>query len=203
MDLYIKSYAGSADEELLLQTGHDLLAESWSSDGRYLAYYSSGVPGTGSDIWVLPLSGDRKPIPFLQTEFLEEDPQFSPDGRWIAYTSNESGREEVYVAPFPGPGRKWRISTAGGSEPRWRKDEREIYYLAEDNRITAVAVGQHGSTFEVGAATPLFVIRSQREGTIYRVSPDGRRFLVNTDVEEERPSPLTLVVNWTADLGKK
>ncbi len=202
-DLYIKSYAGSADEELFLETEHDQFPESWSSDGRYVAYQSRGVPGTVSDIWVLPLSGDRKPIPFLQTRFLERHAQFSPDGHWIAYISDESGRDEVYVAPFPVPGRKWQISNAGGIRPYWRQDGREIYYLAEDNRITAVDVGQQGATFEVGAAKPLFVIRPQRPGTIYRVSPEGQRFLVNTAVEEERPTPLTLVVNWTADLKQK
>ncbi|HET6373545.1 MAG TPA: hypothetical protein VFG76_09570, partial [Candidatus Polarisedimenticolia bacterium] len=202
-DLYIKSYAGSADEELLFQDEYDQLPESWSTDGRYVAYFSRGVPGTNSDLWVLPLSGDNKPISFLQTEFREVDPQFSPDGRWIAYTSDESGgRDEVYVAPFPGPGRRRQISTQGGSKARWRQDGREIYFLAPDNKINAVEVSQQGSTFEVGAATPLFAIRP-RQGIIYRVSPDGQRFLVNTLVEEERPSPLTLVVNWTADMKRK
>ena len=203
-DLYVKSYTGSADEDPLLQEPYDQLPESWSTDGRYLAYYNRGVPGTKSDIWVLPLFGDRKPIPFLQTEFREVDPQFSPDGRWIAYTSDESGgRDEVYVAPFPGPGRMRQISTLGGSKPRWRRDGREIYYLARDGRIMAVEVNQQGSTFEVGAETPLFTIRTQRLGSIYQVTPDGQRFLVNVAVEEEHPSPLTLVMNWTADLKRK
>jgi len=112
-------------------------------------------------------------------------------------------RDEVYVAPFPGPGRKWQISIAGGMSPHWRQDGREVYYLAEDNRLIAVEVGQQGSTFEVGGASPLFAIRSSRLGTTYRASPDGRRFLVKTPVEEERPSPLTIVLNWTADLKRK
>jgi len=199
-DLYSKSYGASAEEELLLEAEHDQLAESWSTDGRYVTYTSRGVPGTKSDIWVLPLSGEKKPIPFLQTEFREVEPQFSPDGRWIAYTSDESGgRNEVYVAPFPGPGRKLQISAAGGSTPRWRQDGRELCYLAQDNTITAVEVDQQGTTFEVGATKPLFSIHP-RPGTIYRVVPDGQRFLVNTVFEEERPSPLTLVVNWTADI---
>ncbi len=204
-DLYVKSYAGSADEELLLEADYDQFPESWSANGQYLAYTNRGVPGTNSDIWVLPLSGDRKPIPFLQTEFRELGPQFSPDGRWIAYTSDESGgRDEVYVAPFPGPGRKVQISTAGGTAARWRQDGHEIFYLASDNKITAAQVVQQGPTFEVGAVKPLFAIRTGgRLGTIYRASPDGQRFLVNTSLEEERPSPLTLVVNWTADIKKK
>ena len=202
-DMYVKSFAGSGNEELLLKAEHDELPESWSLDNRYIAYTSRGVPGTLEDIRVLPLSGDRKPIPFLNTRFLERDAQFSPDGRWMAYISDESGRDEVYVAPFPGPGRKWQISRAGGIRPRWRQDGREIYYLAEDNRITAVEVGQQGSTFEVGAARPLFTIRPQRPGSIYRVSPDGQRFLVNTAIAEEHSSPLTLVVNWTAGLSEE
>jgi len=202
-DLYIKSYTTPGEEELLLQAEYDQVPMSWSPDGQYLAYCNRGVPGTGSDIWVLPLFGDRQPIRFLQTGFLEDGPQFSPDGRWIAYVSNESGRQEVYVAPFPGPGWKLQISTVGGSKPRWRQDGREIYYLAEENRITAVGFGQKGSTFEVGSATPLFPIRTQRLGSVYLVSPDGQRFLVNTEFEEQVSSPLTLVLNWTADLKKK
>ncbi len=147
-------------------------------------------------------SGGRKPTPFLNTRFLERDAQFSPDGRWIAYISDESGRDEVYVAPFPGPGRKWHVSASGGIRPRWRQDGREIYYLTEDNSIVAVEVRQEESTFEVGAAVPLFTIRPQRPGTIFCVTPDGQRFLVNNSVAEEHPSPLSLVVNWAAGMAK-
>ncbi len=202
-DLYVKPYAGSADEEVLFEADHDELVESWSPDGGSLAYTSRGAPGTLEDIWVLPLSGERKPIPFIQTQFLERDAQFSPDGRWIAYASDEAGRSEVYVAPFPGPGRKWQISVAGGIRPRWRQDGREIYYLDEENRINAVEVRQEGATFAVGAVRPLFAIRPQRPGSIYQAFPDGQRFLVNMAVVEEHPAPLTLVVNWTAELKRR
>src|SRR4029077_15422640 len=105
---------------------------SWSPDGRFIMYVSSGS-ATGNDLFVLPLSADRKPVPFLQTKFNEGAGQFSPDGRWVAYQSDESGKYEVYVAPFPGPAGKWQISTAGGTNPRWRRDGTEIFYMAPDD----------------------------------------------------------------------
>jgi eukaryotic-like serine/threonine-protein kinase len=196
-DLYAKSYAGSAAEQPLFEAEQDQFAGNFSTDGRLLVYMNRAVPVTRDDIWVLPLSGERKPIPFLQTPFRERDPQFSPDGRWISYTSDESGRDEVYVAPFPGPGRKWQISSEGGIHPRWRMDGREIYYVTADNRLTAVEVHPEGTSFAVGAATPLFPIRL-RLGTIFNVTPDGQRFLVNNPIVVGQASPMTLVVNWTA-----
>jgi dipeptidyl aminopeptidase/acylaminoacyl peptidase len=200
-DLYVKSFAGSENENVLLGADYDEIPESWSPDGRHLAYVVRG-PATGPDIWILPLAGDSTPIPYVQTSFRDRDPAFSPDGRWIAYVSDESRRDEIYVAPFPGPGRKWQISKGGGVRPRWRGDGREIYYAAADNTITAVEVDQRGTTFEIGSAKPLFSIPPQRFGSIFRATPDGQRFLVNVPIDEERPMPLTLVVNWTADLQR-
>lgn len=209
--IYQKSLAGTRQEEVLLESNVAAFPQSWSSDGRFLAYETRGVPNTVMDIWVLPLVGDpstplgagRKPIPFLQTQFVEFGPRFSPDGRWIAYASLESGRDEVYVAPFSGPGRKWQISTNGGDRPRWRRDGKEIYYLTSDNKIMAVEVGSRGDTFEVGAAKALFETRPQRNGTAYDVTGDGQRFLVNTLLQAQTSAPLTLVVNWPAALKKK
>lgn len=117
---------------------------SFSPDGKYLAYFAQGDPKTGTDIWILPeplgTPGAVKSYPFLRTEFDESNPQFSTDGHWIAYNSNESGKNEVYVAPFPGPGGKWQVSAAGGTSPRWRPDGKELFYLAPDGRLTAAAV---------------------------------------------------------------
>jgi len=128
-DIYQKDAAGVGSEKLLLESNTDKHPTSWSPDGKFILYHRLD-PKTKVDLWVLPLSEGSKPFPFLQTEFTEFSGQFSPDGRWIAYTSDESQRNELYVAPFPGPGAKRRISTLGGQQPRWRADGRELFYLA-------------------------------------------------------------------------
>ena len=160
----------------------------------------------------LPLA--RKPFPFLQTPFNEAQGQFSPDGRWVAYASNESGRNEVYVTPFPGPGSTRQVSSAGGLWPRWNRDGREIFFLAPDGMLMAAAVTVRGATIEADVARPLFDARPRRVRWPYAVSPDGQSFLVNTLVDQTTamsasysvaqwlPTPITLVVNWTAALKK-
>jgi eukaryotic-like serine/threonine-protein kinase len=146
----------------------------------------------------LPLFGDRKPLPFLQTRFNEATGRFFPDGRWIVYGSNESASNEVYVARFPGPGGTWQVSAAGGSGPRWGGDGKEIFYLGLDNKLMAATVNGAGSAFEVGAVRPLFDTRAiTNQRSMYDVSPDGQRFLVNT-LAAAVPAPITLVVNWPA-----
>jgi Tol biopolymer transport system component len=206
-DLYAKPASGPGAEELMFAGPQAESPESWSPDGEFIAYTDQrsflGTGPTGpSDLWVLPLSGDRKPFPFQQTPFSETQARFSPDGRWIAFVSNETRRAEVYVAPFPGPGGKVQVSTAGGNEPRWRRDGREIFYLAASTRLMAASVNGQRATFEVGAARPLFTIRPQRgAGAAYDVTADGQKFLVNAllDIPEQ---PVTLVVNWMADMKK-
>ena len=154
-------------------------------------------------MFVLPITGDRKPFPLPQTQFGEADGRISPDGRWVAYRSNESGRNEIYVAPFPGPGGKWQISTAGGYFPRWRHDGSEIFYLTTDNRLVAASVNGKGAGFEVGAVKPLFATRIVGGGNYqYDVSADGQRFLIDTAPEQATSSPITVVLNWTAGLKK-
>jgi Tol biopolymer transport system component len=198
-DLYVKASSGAGNEELLLDEAWNLFPVSWSPDGRFVLYGNFGGPSTGIDLRVLPLSGDRKTSVFLQTPFNEGEGRFSHDGRWIAYASNESGRSEVYVTPFPQPSGKWQISTAGGTSPRWRRDGREMYYLAPDNRLMSALVSGEGSAFQVGVVRPLFETRPRSgPGSTYDVSADGQRFLVNTAARETTPTPLTLVVNWTA-----
>ena len=141
----------------------------------------------------------RKPFPFLQTPANELRGRFSPDGRWIAYVSNESGRNDVYVAPFSGRGSKWQISAAGGNFPRWRRDGKEIFYLAPDNTLMSVGVNGAGSAFETGTVRPLFQARvSIQARWMYDVSPDGQRFLVNALAQETTSVPLTLLVNWAS-----
>ena len=121
-------------------------------------------------------------------------------GRWIAYNSDESGRSEVYVTPFPGPGRKWQVSSSGGLLPRWSRTGREIFFIGPGERLNAAEVVARGDTFDIGRTQPLFEVRSQRPGNVYEVTPDGQRFLVNTNSDQLNAGSVTLVVNWTAAL---
>ena len=166
-------------------------------------------PKTGLDLWVLPLFGERKPFPFVNTNFEESLGQFSPDGRGVAYTSNESGRFEVYVQPFPGPGGKWQVSTGGGIAPRWRRSGKELFYIAPDGKLMAVPIQAAGQTLEAGAPVALFQTRivGGRAGIAsqaqqYAVAPDGQRFLINIIADESTTSPITIVTNWARALKK-
>jgi eukaryotic-like serine/threonine-protein kinase len=204
LDLYQKDSSGAGNEEMLLESNADKYPDSWSMDGNFLLYESLGSSRT-SDLFVLPLTGDRKPFPLLQTQFGGTGyGRISPDGRWVAYGSNESGRNEVYVAPFPGPGGKWQISTGGGTRPRWRHDGSEIFYLAPDSKLMVASVSGKGAGFEVGAVKLLFPTRAVGFGGFYPydVSADGQRFLINTTQEQATSSPITVVLNWTAGLKK-
>lgn len=202
LDLYQKSAVGSGNEERLLATGETKVATDWSSDGRFLLYRSAS-PKTAYDIWALPLFGDRKPFPVVQTTFEERDAQFSLDGKWIAYQSNESGRVEIYVQPFPGPGIKTQISTTGGAQVRWRRDGKELFYVALDGRLMAVPIqlALKGGAIEAGTPLPRFATRIG--GAVqgfdkheYVVSPDGQRFLMNTITDVATTSPITVILHW-------
>jgi Tol biopolymer transport system component/predicted Ser/Thr protein kinase len=204
LDLYQKDSNGAGNEETLLESNADKYPDSWSTDGKFLLYETLGSSRT-SDLFLLPLTGDHKPFPLLQTQVGGTgDGQISPDGRWVAYDSNESGRNEVYVAPFPGPGGKWQISTAGGTHPRWRHDGSEIFYLAPDSKLMAASVSGKGAGFEVGAVKLLFPTRVVAFGGLYNyaVSADGQRFLINTTPQQAASSPITVVLNWAGGLKK-
>jgi Tol biopolymer transport system component len=202
MDLFVKTATGAGSEQLLWADNLDKYAQSWSPDGRFLLYVTVGGP-TGQDLWVLPLSGnERRPFAFLPAPFNKGTGQFSPDGRWVAFRSNETGRFEVYVAPFPGPGGKWQISTTGGTLPRWRRDGKEIFYVAPGNTLMAAPVVVEDGRVEVGSVQKLFQVRPVTPRYYYDVSADGQRFLVNTAVESSVSVPITLVVNWPALLKK-
>jgi len=186
---------------VLLESNKNEFPDSWSPDGRFILYELDDRK-TSWDLWILPLP-DRKPRPFLQMEFRQEAARFSPDGRWVAYRSTESGRSEVYVVPFPGPGGKWQISARGGEAPRWSRDGKELFFIGPDDMLTVATVNGQGPLFDVGAVTPLFATRfaTTVSNFPYDVSPDGRRFLVTTLVEQAE-LPMTVVVNWTALLKK-
>src|SRR6266568_3217942 len=200
-NLYRKSATGAGNEEPILETAQPTFATDWSPDGRFLLYFSAD-PMTGFDIWTLPLDGDRKPFPIVQTNLSERLAQFSPDGKWIAYESNESGRYEIYIRPFASAGGKLSISTNGCAQVRWRRDGKELFYIALDNRLMAVPIrfASNGQAVEPGAPVPLFATRvggalQAFPRNQYMVSPDGQRFLMNT-VTEEAASPISVILNW-------
>jgi eukaryotic-like serine/threonine-protein kinase len=201
-DLYEKPANGAADETVLVTNPNEKWPGDISRDGRYLAY-TEGTPQNNYDVMILPLAGERQPVPFVHSSFNETLPRFSPDGRWIAYVSDASGRREVYVQPFPGPGGKWQVSTAGGDEPVWRADGRELFYLSPDWHVMAVEVNL-GAGFQAGVPAPLFSFTSVPDGwTHYSVSRDGQRFLLVEPQRSRGLAPTTVTLNWNADLGKK
>ncbi len=213
LDIYQKAVSGEGGEELLFESTQDKFPTDCSSDGRFLLYITAADSKTKSDLWFLPLvskevGGERKPISILQTEFEELEVQFSHDGKWISYISSESGRYEVYVKPFPGPGGKWQISTTGVSPSsntlaaRWRRDGKELYYFSEDQKIMMAEVKAVGSSFEVGTVKPLFDTQSKGVLWIAAVSADGNRFLMGSALGQSS-TPLTLVLNWDEELKKK
>jgi dipeptidyl aminopeptidase/acylaminoacyl peptidase len=197
-DIYLRSVVSPGrGDELLLHSLENKMVCDWSPDGRYLVYASTNSQ-TKSDLWLLPLGGERKPIAFLRTPFFELQGRVSPDGHWMAYTSDESGAWEVYVQSFPEPGDKQIVSIGGGMEPRWRRDGRELYYLAPDRTMMAVAV-QPGAPLQFQRPKPLFhssaasmnVFRS-----LYAVSAAGDRFLVDSAESNGKEEPITLLMNW-------
>jgi|RhiMethySRZTD1v2_1073278.scaffolds.fasta_scaffold42726_2 DNA-binding winged helix-turn-helix (wHTH) protein/Tol biopolymer transport system component len=197
-DLVHRSIAGaSTDESLLLRSPEMKIGGNWTGDNRYIVYTGSD-PKTKLDLWTLSVA-DRKPVPFLQTSFNEMHGQVSPDGRWLAYASDESGTWEVYVQTFPEPGAKRTISIGGGAEPQWRRDGRELYYLAPEGTLMAVAVSSTHDVFDAGRAVPLFQARIPADILAFRnhyaPSHDGQRFLVDAADDNE---PINVVVNWTA-----
>jgi serine/threonine-protein kinase len=176
---------------------------SWSPDGQVLAF-TQADPTTGWDIWMLGLQGDRKPQPFLQTPSHEGGPMFSPDGRWLAYLSNESGRNEIYVRPFPGPGGKMQISTEGGVEPVWARNGRELFYRNGDKMmVTAV---ETKPMFAPAKPKLLFEAHYETASPFepdYEVSPDGQRFLmIKASEQESAATQLNVVLNWSDELRR-
>jgi len=206
--LNLKNVNGVGQDEVLLELTPPAAAAlwDWSSDGRFIVYSVVGEARRVADLWVLPLDGARKPYPFLQSAFHKTQAQIAPNGKWIAYTSYESGKDEVYVQSFPLPGSKRQISIDGGVQPRWRRDGAELFYLALNQTLMAVPIKDDGR-FEAGPPVPLFRTKMLPQGsqstwffTAYDVTADGRRFVLNVPPEDPGP-PITVVLNWMA-VGK-
>lgn len=193
-DLYQIPVSGGRTQEALLESAENKNPLDWSADGRFILY-SSISPNTSRDLWVLPLEGDRKPFAIAQTRYEETQGRFSPDRRWVAYTSNETGRNEVYVRPFPGPGPSVQVSTNGGTDAQWRSDTRELFYVEPGLRLMAVPVivSNDGQRIEAGPPAGLFTLGLD---DAYSPSPDGQRFLVNTERDNRTTPPITILLNW-------
>ncbi len=196
-NILLMSSTGAGEEQVLLK--ESLYLSDWSSDGKFIAGYRYGKR---NDIWVMNFL-EKKISPYLQTEFDEFQASFSPDGGWIAYTSDESGDYEVYVQSFPVSGKKWRISADGGAQPRWRRDGKELFYLSLDRKVVAVEVNGNAGNFVAGVPRVLFKAPITAStfypyGSDYDVTADGQRFLVSSSTATAQSSPpINVILNWT------
>ncbi len=195
--VFDKSATGATDQQLLFNSSIVIQPTDWSRDGRWMVGGVMG--GTTSELWAVPLAGDRKPAVIQKTAFNENEARLSPDGRWLAYSSNEAGRTDVYVRSFPGGDTKRLVSQNGGRQPAWRRDGGELFYRTDDGDVIAVDV-KAGVTFEAGASHMLFRARIQKSffGRYdYAVTSDGQRFLVNLLAADAPAAPAaTVILNW-------
>jgi serine/threonine protein kinase len=212
-NLYVRPATGAGTENLILASApaEEVRLLDWSPDGHFLLFQRLD-PITGSNIWALRVDGDRKPFPLIETNFNEQEGQFSPDGKWIAYRSDESGRSEIYVQPFSDAQHratgKWQVSIKGGAQVRWRADGKELFFIGLDDQLMAVTlrVASDGTSIEADAPTPLFRTRVGGALTVnglphYALSRDGRRFLMNTVTDNTVTSPITVLLNWRSNLA--
>jgi Tol biopolymer transport system component/tRNA A-37 threonylcarbamoyl transferase component Bud32 len=191
-DIYRKNVAGVGKEELVFQDDSEKYPTGWSRDGSSVVFWTFGPEG--AQVRLLTLQGDRSSTVYIGSP--TNPARLSHDGRWAAYYSNESGRSEVYVVPFPRPSEKWQLSNAGGSLPQWTGDGREVVYLGRDNRLMAVPLEERGSRLDVGVPRPLFDTRPVGPRSFFDVAPDGQRFLINTRRSDSLSSSITLLQNW-------
>jgi hypothetical protein len=198
-DLYVKNSDGAQEEKNVLQDDIDKFPNDWSRDGKYILYTRH------ADLWFENLPKLEKSL-FLKAPSLLRNGQFSPDGKWVAYASNETGKWEIYVTSFPEPRGKWQVSVGGGEQPRWRGDGRELFYLSSDSKVMAVPV-TIGANFEARTPVALFQAAPRQpipifDLFVYDVSRNGQRFLINTQVKQPDSAPMSIVLNWTAKLNK-
>jgi Tol biopolymer transport system component len=203
-DLYRKSVNGTKAEERVISSADDEFPSQWSADMR-LIVYSTPRPKTNWDLWTLPVREPSKPSPFLRTRFNEVQGALSPNGQWMAYTADETGRFEVYVQSFPEGGNKRQVSVDGGSDSKWRADGRELFYVSPKHKLISVKL-QPGARFEAGLPVELFempipdLVASFPNN--YLASADGQRFLVNTLVRDAPSPQISVVINWAAELRR-
>jgi serine/threonine protein kinase len=198
-DLYMKNSDGAQEEKSIVSNDVDKFPNDWSRDGKYILY--SG----GTDLWLLNVPALKNSM-FLKATSVLRNAQFSPDGKWVAYASNESGKWEIYVTSFPEARGKWQVSTGGGEQPKWRGDGKELFYLSSDGKMMAAPV-TGGTNFDAGTPVTLFQTTprepvSTTDLFVYDVSQDGQRFLINTQVKQAETEPMSVVLNWTAKLNK-
>jgi eukaryotic-like serine/threonine-protein kinase len=198
-DMYLKDANGGQEEKLIAHVDADEYPNDWSRDGKYLLY------ARGGDLWFLTFP-EMKSTQFLKTPSTLSNGRFSPDGRWVAYASNESGKWEIYVTSFPQARGKWQVSSGGGEQPRWRGDGKELFYLSSDGKIMAAPVTE-GANFDAGAPVALFQANPREaaatsEQTFYDVTRDGQRFLINTEAKQTQVEPMSIILNWAAKLKK-
>ena len=193
--LHIKDSGDTGKGQLPVKDQRFIPPNDWSQDGRFIIYEKD----LGQELWVLPLSGDGKPYAFIQTQSSDPRARFSPDGQWVAFVSEETGRREVYVTRFDKPGEKWRISTDGGNAPRWRRDGRELFYLTADGKVMTVQI-KPGTEFNAGTPTQLF--KADPLSTDYDVTADGQRFLFIASAPGTQLLPFAVVLDWMADLKR-
>ena len=193
-DLYRMSSSGTGPAEPIVKTGTVKHPSDWSPAAGVIVYENND-PKTGWDLWTVPARAGGAPTPFLRTEFAEGHGRLSPDGRWMAYVSNESGTNDVFIRPFPASNGKSKISTAGGGQPRWRGDGRELFYLAADGQLMSVAFSRDRAS----VPKPLFDTRASQNGEwSYDVTRDGQLFVVSVPMGEPAPAPIVVVLNWAA-----
>jgi dipeptidyl aminopeptidase/acylaminoacyl peptidase len=195
LELYTKTIGGGSETPLLINK-QSKDPRGVSPDGKFLLYRESGS-GRSNDLWIRPLQGDPKPVPLVATPYNENGGVISPDGHWLAYESDETGRPEIYVTAFPSGAGKWLVSTAGGSMARWRRDGREMFYIAPDNMMMSVKVNARPGAFTIEAPVPLFRTMAELGPAFpYDVSPDGERFIINDARRSLAQPSLTIVFNW-------
>ncbi|MFN2502511.1 MAG: protein kinase [Pyrinomonadaceae bacterium] len=204
--IYKKPSNGSGSDELVYESPGNSFPDDISPDGRYIIVEQDGGPKTKFDLWLVPTFGDQKPFPFLATDFQETHSRIAPNGRWVAYVSDETGRPQVYVSTFPQTGGKWQVSTGGGDQPTWRADGGELYYIAPDRNLMAVAISP-AESFQPGMPQALFTTRMPLSNLTddknsYYPAPDGKRFVIANIADDSSSNPITVVLNWTAGTPK-
>jgi hypothetical protein len=198
-DLYTKNSDGTQEEKIVVHDDVDKVPSDWSRDGKYILYAG------GTDLWLLNVPELKNRI-FLKAPGVLKNAQFSPDGKWVAYASNETGKWEAYVTSFPDARGKWQVSVGGGEQPRWRGDGKELFYISSAGKmmVTPLTIG---TNFDAGAPVELFQTLPRLPVTnkdlfVYGVSKDGQRFLINTQTKETETEPMIVILNWAANLNK-